>query len=343
MFFIFFNSDDFIPSAKRDSEISKAIYKFNRSIAKGSSLLKLGQFLLKKNLIQTTPEQISFLKGSLEHSFIDSHQVQIIKSILLIVETMPINKSIAFVDDDYFRILLPHIDEIIYALQMSDLSFDISENLIQALKSLKIIFITRLSLGFGQNRQKDISVRALSMLANHKDIKSIQNAISAKKLKVTSGRGKSQRICSISARKWLVATDGGIKSRLTSLKTKHQVADINSFLKLSHLDKFNFSIENLTLANIELLSSGPAVYQFIDKQTKETIYTGYSKNLLERIKVHFSKINFAKECSLYIHKPKTADSKKAVQHCRSLANFLTLNEDEINFKKQEMQIDDEQK
>ena len=103
MFFFFFNSDDFIPSTKRDPEISKAIYKFNRSIAKGSSLLKLDQLLPKKNLMQTTPEQISFLKGILEHQFIDSHQAKIIKSILLIVETMPINKSITFVEDNYFK------------------------------------------------------------------------------------------------------------------------------------------------------------------------------------------------------------------------------------------------
>lgn len=334
MFFFFFNSDDFIPSTKRDPEISKAIYKFNRSIAKGSSLLKLDQLLPKKNLIQTSPEQISFLKGILEHQFIDSHQAKIIKSILLIVETMPINKSITFVEDNYFRILLPDIDKIIYTLQMSDLSLssNFSKNLIQALTSLRMIFMTRLSLGFGQNRLKDVSALALSMLANQKDIKSIQNAVSAKKLKVISGRGKSQRICSISARKWLVATDGGIKSRLTPLKTKHQIADINSFLKLSYLDQFKFSIvKKLTMDGVLLLPPGPGVYQFVDNQTNQVLYTGHSKNIQKRINQHFLRLILIKDCLLCIYENKTKNPAKALKQCRELENFfLRSNEERID-------------
>ena len=51
---------------------------------------------------------------------------------------------------------------------------------IEALEILKTMFLTRLSLGFGKEKQEGITAHALSLLARQKDIRSIQNAVSAK-------------------------------------------------------------------------------------------------------------------------------------------------------------------
>ena len=329
MFFLFSKSIPQNPSANRDPQVSKAVYKFNRSISKAG--------LIPTRDLRRTGDEIDFLKCLLgkkwKTSYLDKEQAAIIKAILFVAETMPINQNGSDSDNGYFRILLPMLDETIHNLRTEKHRGFVKKE-IEALEILKTMFLTRLSLGFGKEKQEGITAHALSLLARQKDIRSIQNAVSAKKLETIKGKINSHLICSVSARAWLTKS---IKSRLMPIKNRNQINDINTYINLEYLNFFEGFSLNLTLPNIELLSSGPAVYQFIDKQTKETIYTDYSKNLLERIKVHCSKINFAKECSLYIHKPKTIDSKKAVQHCRSLIHFLRRNEDEIDFKKREMQ------
>ncbi len=328
MFFLFSESIPQNPSANRDSQVSKAVYKFNRSIA------KVG--LIRASDIRRTDDQMDFLKFLLGRKklFLDTEQAAIIKAILFVVETMPINQNGSHSDNGYLRILLPMLDETIHNLRTEKLRGFVKRE-IEALDMLKQMFLARLSLGFGKEKQEGISAHALSLLARQKDIRSIQNAVSAKKLETIKGKTNSHLICSVSARAWLTKS---IKSRLMPIKNRNQINDINTYINLEYLNFFEGFSLNLALDRIELLSSvqGPAVYQFIDKQTKETIYTGYSKNLLERIKVHCSKINFAEECSLCIHKPKTRDSTKAVEHCRSLIHFHMLNEDGIDFKKREM-------
>lgn len=316
------------PSANRDPLVSKAVYKFNRSITKAG--------LIPTRDLRRTGDQIDFLKGLLGKKwkmlYLDKEQVEIIKAILFILETLPINRDGSDSDNGYFKILLPMLDETIHSLRTMELRGFVKKE-IEALDVLKQMFLARLSLGFGSEKQEGISAHALSLLARHKDIRSIQNAVSAKKLETIKGKINSHLICSVSARAWLTKS---IKSRLMPIKNRNQINDINTYINLEYLNFFRGFSLNLTLGSIELLSSGPAVYQFIDKQTKETIYTGYSKNLLERIKVHFSLINFAEECSLCIHKPKTRDAKKAIEQCRLLIHFLRRNEDEIALKKQEM-------
>ena len=330
MFFLFSKSIPQNPSANRDPQVSKAVYKFNRSITKAG--------LIPTRDLRRTRDQIDFLKGLLgkkwKWSYLDKEQAAIIKAILFVVETMPINGNGSDSDNGYFRILLPMLNETIHNLRREKLRGFVKKE-IEALDMLKQMFLARLSLGFGKEKQEGISAHALSLLARQKDIRSIQNAVSAKKLETIKGKTNSHLICSISARAWLTKS---IKSRLMPIKNRNQINDINTYINLEYLNFFEGFSLNLALDRIELLSSvhGPAVYQFIDKQTKETIYTGYSKNLLQRIKVHFSKINFAEECSLCIHKPKTRDSTKAVEHCRSLEHFLIRNGDGIDFKKREM-------
>ena len=285
MFFLFSESIPQNPSANRDSQVSKAVYKFNRSIA------KVG--LIPASDIRRTDDPIDFLKFLLGRKklFLDTEQAAIIKAILFVVETMPINQNGSHSDNGYLRILLPMLDETIHNLRTEKLRGFVKRET-EALDMLKQMFLARLSLGFGKEKQEGISAHALSLLARQKDIRSIQNAVSAKKLETIKGKTNSHLICSVSARAWLTKS---IKSRLMPIKNRNQINDINTYINLEYLNFFEGFSLNLALDRIELLSSvqGPAVYQFIDKQTKETIYTGYSKNLLERIKVHFSLINLS--------------------------------------------------
>ena len=320
-----------------DPEIQKVNYKHARSLStKGWG---------EANNLETITQQIRFIKRYIDwkgDNRIDGIDGNVINAICTIIETLPMHTDVSYSDDLYILILLSGLDQILLNLSMmvnnslaGSKDYPVREETIKAFKTLKEIFIARLSLGFGCYRKNYITADDLALLARQNSLKSIQNAIKTKKLQVSpfqsmlSGRGGSQAISSDSARQWLVTS---IKNRLTPLKTKKQLADLNSCIGLGEFNDFKVFVFIGKPASI--IPSGPGVYVFLDMDTDKIILIGHSidvKTGFLQSAQHLGR-SLRLEGDRVLHKKfvlfsaQAMNSSNALKRCMQLEEFLKTSE-----------------
>ena len=156
-------------------------------------------------------------------------------------------------------------------------------------ETLKKMFMVRLSLGFGEWSEEDISAEALSLLARQNNLKSIQNAVSKKELYALKGKGSSQRIDAQSARNWLTEK---IKNRLIHFSWAEDGPALNLRSKLRYLNYFKIKyFQILCKDDLEHLEDCPdrGCYQLIVRDIESTrkIYHGSPEDLFNKLQFYF--------------------------------------------------------
>lgn len=288
-----FRNEQFIGKEIRKnglSEINKAYYKLNKLIANA----KIPEELYQNSGIA---KQIDLIRFYLSEDWLTKNQIKAVKAILLISETMPYHR--AFLkngedEDAYLILLLPFLNQILFNLQVSSSHSKFIK--LEAFESLKMLFLARLSLGFGRSSKSDITAIELALLARHNNLKSIRNALSDGILHAVPNKKNPLRIKSQSARRWLTETKKGfgIKNRLIELEDI-MVNELNERLGLEYLNDFKISysqiLNNDDIENLEY-SSHPGVYLWLDIESREIISLGYvTEKLIDRKKTYSQKFH----------------------------------------------------
>ena len=311
-------------------EITNIWYKLNRSIGRAKRMSDDTAFLTKssiRNLLKDkfivsyedgyevrteTPsinQKFFVIHDSLSKEWMTEDQKKATIAILLFIETMPYynppakssllknlhehNDFILYDSDDaYLILLLPFLEQILFNLRVRFLEGE--EMYLQAFETLKEMFMVRLKLGFGKYGKEFITGKELSLLARQNNLKSIQNSISLGKLRSSTGRGPSQLVTRNEAARWLTKD---IKNRLIEFNWFEDGEALNYRTGMEYLSYFNVKYyQILCLGDLSKLANCPetGVYQVVDVENNQNIYTGYSeKNLSQRLINHFVK-NFEK-------------------------------------------------
>lgn len=288
-----FGNEQFIGKEIRKnglSEINKAYYKLNKSIANA----KIPEELYQNSGIA---KQIDLIRFYLSEDWLTKNQIKAVKAILLISETMPYHRHFlenGENEDAYLILLLPFLNQILFNLQVSSSHSKFIK--LEAFESLKMLFLARLSLGFGKSSKSDITAIELALLARHNNLKSIRNALSDKILHAVPNKKNPLRIESQSARRWLTETKKGfgIKNRLIELEDI-MMTELNERLGLEYLNYFKISysqiLNNVDIENLEY-SSQPGVYLWLDIESREIISLGYvTEKLIDRKKTYNQKFH----------------------------------------------------
>ena len=239
---------------------------------------------------------------------LDQRDVQnkTIRAILLILETLPVGVVGGFADQSYLNILLPLLDEIIIqekdetnATRYSGLGKNVRTHWhegfsIKAFTNLRKAFVARIKLGVSS--VTEITVNNLALLARQSSIKSIQNSIAAQELLLANEgveKGGSQLISIDEAHRWLMSS---IKYKLTELESYDEVTELNFHMDLELLNKYKVSFitdlptfdpnGKVSLKLEKHMPSTPFVYQFLDPQTRQDIFTGVATDLPYQIRAH---------------------------------------------------------
>lgn len=271
---------------KRFSSITKAFYKLNRSINKTHLIQSVGRDIRETGSLSVRT-QIEIIKSDLLSDWLSEDQKKAIRAVLLFCETMPYKPEKDCSDDAYLILLLPYLEEIISNTYTR--SQDWKEKKYVPYETLKKMFMVRLSLGFGEWSEEDISAEDLSLLARQNNLKSIQNAVSKKELYALKGKGPSQRINSQSARNWLTEK---IKNRLIHFSWAEDGPALNLRSKLRYLNYFKIKyFQILCKDDLEHLEDCPdrGCYQLIVRDIESTrkIYHGSPEDLFNKLQFYF--------------------------------------------------------
>jgi len=164
------------------------------------------------------------------------------------------------------------------------------------------------------------------LLARQNSYKSIKYAISVNKLETAGGRGGLQKITSNSAREWLATS---IKNRLTLIKTKKQLHDLNSMIGLGEFNDFKAS-QHLTYSTrhpraMNDSHKGWGVYLFLDMSTNKVLFIGRSADIEPRIYQHlgrFLRLGNTNDIKLVTFSAQAMNSSISQKQCMQLEEFL---------------------
>ena len=316
-----------------DPEIKKLQYKVSRSINKKD-------WDAADNL-KTIAQQLSFIKGYIDWQGdnrvgpVSGINGDVIECISAIIETV-VTRDTSDSEDLYALLLMPALDQIILNVSMmhndplANTTFShskvVREENIKAFKTLKAIFTARLSLGYGSFWREYITAKDLALLARQNSYKSIKYAISVNKLETAGGRGGLQKITSNSAREWLATS---IKNRLTLIKTKKQLHDLNSMIGLGEFNDFKAS-QHLTYSTrhpraMNDSHKGWGVYLFLDMSTNKVLFIGRSADIEPRIYQHlgrFLRLGNTNDIKLVTFSAQAMNSSISQKQCMQLEEFL---------------------